>query len=68
MKYDPETKILTMTQTDLEHCGFSWDDFDGELFLSGHMSEEQIDAAKKCHTIVVSMHEGLYPNCAPMED
>ena len=58
MRYDPETKILTMSQTDLEHCGFDWLDFEGELFLKGCMSEEQIDAAKKCHTIVVQMHPG----------
>lgn len=62
MKYDPETKILTMSQTDLEHCGFGWADFEGELFLRGGMEFTEREAAKKCHTIVVSMHEGLYPN------
>lgn len=61
MRYDHETKILTMTQTDLEHCGFNWDDLDGELFLSGHMNDEEAARAKRCHTIVVSMHAGLYP-------
>lgn len=60
MKYDPATKILTMTQTDLEHAGFDWTDFEGVLFLNG-MDQEEIDHVKKCHTIVVSMHEGLYP-------
>lgn len=60
MKYDPMNRILTMSQTDLEHCGFDWDDFEGELFLSGHMSDEEIAEAKRCQTIVVSMHKGLY--------
>ena len=60
MKYDPATKILTMTQTNLEHAGFSLDNFESELFMSG-MSDDETAAAKKCHTIVVSMHGGLYP-------
>lgn len=60
MIYDPATKILTMTQTDLEHCGFSWDDFEGELFMSGLMNEEEAAKAKGAFTIVVAMHKGLY--------
>ena len=61
MKYDLETKILTMSQIELENCGFSWadDGFFGELYLSG-MGDAEIEEAKKCHTIVVSMHVGLY--------
>ncbi|MDD3906435.1 MAG: hypothetical protein PHS46_07955 [Candidatus Omnitrophica bacterium] len=60
MNYDPLNKILTMSQTDLEHCGFSWDDFEGELFLSGHMDEKESEIAKGAFTIVVAMHKGLY--------
>ena len=55
MMYDPKNKILTMSQTDLEHCGFNWDDFESELFLSG-MDE----IAKDAFTIIVTMHKGRY--------
>jgi hypothetical protein len=60
MKYDPSNKILTMSQTDLEHCGFNWVDFEGELFLSGHMEDMESSDAMGAFTIVVAMHKGLY--------
>jgi hypothetical protein len=66
MKYDPITKILTMTQTDLEHCGFDWGEFLNEMCMHD-IDDAMIDGAMGCHTIVVSMHKGLHPNGAPME-
>jgi len=62
MKFDPETKILTMSQTDLEHCGFSWEEFAGELFLSG-FSESVQQAALDSRVIVVMMHRGKTGVC-----
>jgi len=59
MQYDSSNKILTMSQTDLEHCGFIWLDFKDMMYLHG-FSEADIDAAREAHTIVVAMHKGLY--------
>jgi hypothetical protein len=60
MIFDAKNKILTMSQTDLEHSGFNWDHFRGELFLSGHMNDAESDLAMGAFTIVVAMHKGLY--------
>jgi hypothetical protein len=62
MKWDVRTKILTMTQTDLEHTGFDWAEFEGTMFLNG-MDEAEIKEALGAFTIVVAMHKGLYHNC-----
>jgi len=35
MQYLPDHDVLVMSLVDLEHCGFSYDDFVGELFLHG---------------------------------
>jgi len=40
MQYDPSNKILTMSQTDIEHCGFDWGEFelDVDYGYAGHSS------------------------------
>lgn len=63
IKYDAQNRVLTMSQTDLEHCGFNWDDFRGECFLSGLMNDEETKLAEGAFTIVVAMHKGLYAKC-----
>jgi predicted RNA-binding Zn-ribbon protein involved in translation (DUF1610 family) len=35
MKFIKDKKMVVMSLMDLEHCGFRYDDFCGELFLSG---------------------------------
>ena len=35
MKLHKESGIITMSLMDLEHCGFKYEDFLGELFLNG---------------------------------
>jgi hypothetical protein len=60
IKFDPANRVLTMSQTDQEHCGFNWDDFAGECFLSGQMDDKETEAAKGAFTFVVAMHKGLY--------
>jgi len=35
IRYDKETKTVTMDLVDLEHCGFDHDVYRGELFLHG---------------------------------
>jgi hypothetical protein len=59
MKYDPSNKILTMSQTELEHCGFNWDNLNFEMELAG-MDEAARKEAADAFVIVVSMHRGLY--------
>ncbi|MFA7164651.1 MAG: hypothetical protein WC124_02230 [Desulfoplanes sp.] len=59
MQYDPSNKILTMSQTDAEHCGFDWHKFRSALFLAG-MSVPEADAVMDAYVIVVSMHNGVH--------
>ncbi len=40
MKFHKDLKIITMSLMDLEHCGFNYEDFCGELFLNGIDDEE----------------------------
>jgi hypothetical protein len=35
MKFHKDLKIITMSLVDLEHCGFNYEEFLGELFLNG---------------------------------
>lgn len=35
MRFHKDKKIITMSLMDLEHCGFSYEEFRGELFLNG---------------------------------
>lgn len=35
IKYDAETKTVTMDLVDLEHCGFDHDEYLQEVFLAG---------------------------------
>jgi hypothetical protein len=59
MIYDPSNKILTMSQTDAEHCGLNMGDLRETMALAG-MSNIEIDRAMRAHTIIISMHKGLY--------
>lgn len=54
MRWDPETKTVHMNLVSLEHCGFSHDEYRGELHLMGIDDE----AAKWPDKIVVEFKAG----------
>ncbi len=35
MQYLPEQNVVVMTLSDLEHCGFDYEEFNKELYFSG---------------------------------
>lgn len=54
MKFHKDLKIITMSLMNLEHCGFNYEEFCGELFLQGIDDEE----AKEPIMLMVDFVEG----------
>lgn len=63
IKFDPETKTVTMDLVDLEHCGFDHDDYKSELFLAGLNDTDPVITWPE--KMVINFAGGAVKTCGP---